>query len=133
VRIPVSGLSSDPHRPAPPESTGWSFRRHHERTNSKLAEIDTLLTRIERLSQELRMDPDGHVRRSTTELRSAFDGRRAIEPAVARVRNGIVMLRTGNRDGSRREFQRRAHGVDHLEEVFDRQLLPTLRRIGFDV
>lgn len=101
--------------------------------NSKLAEIDTLLTRIERLSEELQTDPDGHVHRSATELHAAFGARRAIEPAVARVRDSIVMLRTGNRDGARREFQRRAHGVDYLEDVLDRELLPTLRRLGFEV
>jgi uncharacterized protein (DUF2342 family) len=101
--------------------------------NDTLAEIDTLLTRIERLSEELQTDPDGHVHRSTAELRAAFEGRRAIEPAVARVRESIVMLRTGNRDGPRREFQRRAHGVDYLETVLDRELLPNLRRLGFEV
>jgi hypothetical protein len=101
--------------------------------NSKLAEITAVLTRIERLADELQADPDGHVRRSATELREAFEARDAIEPAVARVRDSILMLRTGNRDGSRREFQRRAHGVDHLEEVMDSELLPTLRRLGFEV
>lgn len=101
--------------------------------NATLAEIDRLLTRIERLAQELQADPDGHVRRSATELRAAFAARGALEPAVARVRDSVVMLRSGNRDGSRREFQRRAHGVDHLEEVVERELLPSLRRLGFDL
>lgn len=101
--------------------------------DAKLAEIDVLLTRIERLAEELEVDPDGHVRRSAAELRGAFVARRAVEPAVARVRDSVAMLRSSNRDGSRREFQRRAHGVDHLESVVERELLPHLRRVGFDV
>jgi hypothetical protein len=99
----------------------------------KLAEIELLLIRLEQLADALEADPDGHVRRSAAELRVAFDARRHIEPAVARVRDSVVMLRSGNRDGSRREFMRRAQGVDYLEDVLDRELLPILRRLGFDV
>ena len=40
---------------------------------------------------------------------------------------------TGNADGSRREFRRRAHNVDHLANVVERELIPHLRRIGFEV
>lgn len=101
--------------------------------NGDLGQIETVLTRLERLAEELQADPDGHVRRSANELRSAFEARRAIEPAVARVRDSVRMLRRGNEDGSRREYQRRAHGVDHLEQVVERELLPTLRRVGFDL
>ena len=101
--------------------------------DATLTEIDLLLTRIERLAHELQADPDGHVRRSATELRVTFDARGAVEPAVARLRDSLVMLRRGNRDGSRRKFQQRAHGVDHLEQVLEYELLPTLRRLGFDV
>ena len=101
--------------------------------NNKLAEIKTVLLRFERLADELQTDPDGHVRRSAMELREAFDARQAMEPAVARMRTSILMLRTGNRDGARREFRRREHGVDHLAEVMNCELLPTLRRLGFEV
>jgi hypothetical protein len=101
--------------------------------NAKFADIDTVLARIERLAEGLQADPDGHVVRSTAELRAAFSDRRAVEPAVARVRDSVHMLRTGNLDGSRRESQRRAHGVDHLEEVMEHELLPHLRRVGFEV
>ena len=112
--------------------TGGPYPSEHT-MNAKLLEIDMLLTRIERLAEELQADPDGHVRRSATELRATFDARRAVEPAVARVRDSVSMLRQGNRDGSRREFQRRAHGVDHLETILESELVPTLRRVGFDL
>jgi hypothetical protein len=95
--------------------------------------IDSVLARIERLAQQLQSDPDEHVRRSANELRSAFDSRAAIEPAVARVRDSMQMLRLGDREGLRRVSQRRAHGIDHLEEVVEQELLPHLRRIGFEV
>lgn len=101
--------------------------------NGKLADIDTTLARIERLAEELRADPDGHLRRSVEELRSAFNARGPIEPAVARIRDGVQMLRRGNEEGSRREFQRRAGGLDHLRDVVEQELLPPLRRLGFEV
>jgi hypothetical protein len=101
--------------------------------NGNFAQIDTVLARVERLAAELRVDPDGHVSRCANELRAAFEARRAIEPAITRVRDSVQMLRSGNRDGSRREFQRRAQGLDHLEQVLERELVPTLRQIGFDI
>lgn len=101
--------------------------------NGELAEIDTTLAHLERLAEELKADPDGHVRRSVEELRGAFAARGPIEPAVARVRDSVQMLRRGNQDGSRREFQRRAPGLEHLVDVVEQELLPHLRRLGFDV
>ena len=95
--------------------------------------ITALLARIERLAGELQADPDGHLHRSTTELRTAFDDRSAVEPAVGRVRDSVRMVRRGNQEGSRREFHRRAHGVDHLDHVVEDELIPQLRRIGFEV
>jgi hypothetical protein len=99
----------------------------------QLADIERVLAEIERLAGALKSDPDGHVRRSAGELRAAFDARGAMESAVARVRDSVHMLRRGNQDGSRREFQRRSGGVDHLEQVMEEELLPSLRRVGFDV
>ena len=99
----------------------------------KLAHIETTLARIAHLAEELKADPDGHVRRSVEELRAAFVARAAIEPAVARVRESIEMLTAENRGGTRREFQRRTPGLDHLGGVVEGELLPDLRRLGFYV
>ena len=101
--------------------------------NGRLAEIEMMLLRIEHLAEELRADPDGHVRRSVEELRAAFVAREAVEPAVARLRESMAMLSTENRGGTRREYQRRAPGLDHLAGVVDDELLPYLRGIGFNV
>lgn len=100
---------------------------------AQLAQIDAILVRIEELAAALHADPDGHVRRSVEELRTAFTARGTVDAAVARVRESVRMLRRGNHDQSRREFQRRAPRLDHLEAVVDDELLPCLRRLGFDV
>lgn len=100
---------------------------------TKLAEIELLLARIERLAAELHVDPDGHVRRSAVELRAAFETRAAVEPLVWRVRESIEMLQRTNEDGTRREFRQRAHAVGYLEDVMRAELVPMLRQVGFDV
>jgi hypothetical protein len=99
----------------------------------QLNHIDTTLARVAQLAGELKADPDRDVSRSITELQAAFATRRAIEPAVARVRGSLTMLRTGNHAGTRREFQRRAPSLEHLLEVVEGELLPDLRRLGFEV
>ena len=101
--------------------------------NADLDSIETVMRRIERLADELLADPDSHVHRSTSELRAAFQSRGPVEPAVARMRDSVSMLRRANHEGSRREFQRRAQGLDHLDDVIVRELLPLLRRMSFDV
>lgn len=101
--------------------------------NVQVKHIECVLERIERLAGGLRADPRGRVRRSATGLLDAFETRQAIEPAVAQVLDSVRVLRRQNHDGSRREFQRRAHGLDDLERVIVQDLLPHLRRIGFDV
>lgn len=102
-------------------------------SDSALGAIEVVLRRIEHLADELLADPDRHVHRSTSELRAAFQSRGPIEPAVSRMRDSVLMLRRDNHDGPRREFQRRAQGLDHLDDVIVRELLPLLRRMSFDV
>lgn len=101
--------------------------------DEQFRDVVVTLGRIERLAEVLRADPDGYVHRSTAALRDAFERRKAIEPAVARVLDSVKMLRRHNRDGARREFQWRQRGLDHLEQVIAQDLLPRLRRIGFEV
>ena len=98
-----------------------------------IAHIGEMLVDIERLAAHLRADPDGHVCRSANELRIAFDTRSALEPALQRMRQSIEMLRRDNHSGLRREFQRRAPALDHLEQIIEEKLLPRLRQLGFDV
>jgi hypothetical protein len=98
-----------------------------------LVHVDGILTRVEQLAAQLVADPDRNVHRSALALRSAFDDRRAIEPAFARMRESVRMLQRGNRDESRREFQRRASTLDYLDAVVETELRPQLRQLGFEV
>jgi hypothetical protein len=99
----------------------------------QLDEIDTTLARIAHLAGGLTADPDRHVQRSVEELRTAFTERTAIEPAVGRVRSTVTLLRTEDGESPRREFHRRAAGLDHLGDVVEHELVPSLRRLGFEV
>ena len=101
--------------------------------NDDLTRLEAILARIAGLADHLPVDPDGYVHRSASELRAAFQERRAVEPPLTRMRASIEMLRQHNHDGPRREFRRRAHDLDHIEAVLSNELLPQLRRIGFDV
>ena len=98
-----------------------------------LTAIDVLLTRIECLAEELPSDPHRDVLRSATELRTTFVARGAVEPAVARVRDSVLMLRRASGDGSRRDLLRPARGIDYLQQIVEAELLPSLRRLGFEV
>ena len=104
-----------------------------ERMTSALERIDTKLVSLNRLAEGLLADPDKHVQRSIQELRAAFASRSAIEPVVARVRRSLTMLRSGNHAGSRKEWERRAAGLDRISDLVELELLPDLRRIGFEV
>ncbi|HSC25804.1 MAG TPA: hypothetical protein VLD67_00935 [Vicinamibacterales bacterium] len=99
-----------------------------------LGRIDLALQRIARLAEHL---PDGdteeHVRRSVSELRAAFDGRAPMEPAVARVVRSLQLLTGANHGGRRRVFDDRAPGIDRMDAALESELLPELRRMGFDV
>jgi hypothetical protein len=101
--------------------------------SAMLVQIDGVLGRIERLSDQLREDPDQDVHRSALELRAAFGDRRAIEPALARMRASMRLLRRSHHDGYRREFVQRASALDCLDDVLEQELLPQLRQVGFDV
>ena len=99
----------------------------------QLTQIDATLLRLVQMAAELRADSEGHVRRSVEELQAAFTAREAIEPAVARVRESLSMVRIGDRAGARREFQRRAPSLDYLGYILEQELLPDLRRLGFEL
>ena len=101
--------------------------------SDQLADIGIVLAHVERLATALRIDPDGHVRRSANELRVVFDTRGPMEPAVARVRDSVQMLRSENHGGSVGEFRLRGGDVDRLEQLMEEELLPSLRRVGFEV
>lgn len=124
------GLSS-PLNPDQSDRFGTAIHpMGHSEIGAKLAQIEAILARIERLAHELRVEPDDQLRRAASELRAAFGARSALEPAVGRMRHSLLMLRRGNDDRPRLE---RAQALDHLDGVLERELLPHLRRLGFEL
>ena len=98
-----------------------------------LVELDGILDRIEQLAGRLRADPESHVHFGARELRAAFDDRTAIEPAFARLRDSLRLLRRSDQNGLVHELRPTAGALDELEAAIDNELLPRLRRVGFEV
>ena len=99
--------------------------------NTVLLEIEAVLAQVERLAGQLRADPDRFVYRAAIELRATFVARRPIEPALERVRISVRTLRHATPDhiGERRL----ATTLDFLDDVLEQELMPRLRRSGFEV
>ena len=62
-----------------------------------------------------------------------FARREAIEPAVSRMRNSIVMLHASRQAGARRAFEHDKVLINDLDKAIEGRLVPELRRLGFDV
>ena len=97
--------------------------------STTLVQLDGSLSRLEKLAKQLAGERDQHVYGAALELRAAFDDRRAIEPAVARMRDSLRMLRRASQDASRPDL-----GILlALDAAVEHDLLPRLRQVGFDV
>jgi hypothetical protein len=95
-------------------------------------EIEVILAQVERLASQLRADPDRFIYRSAIELRATFVDRRPIEPAFERVRISVRTLRSATPEPIR-QHPRVATTLDFLDDVLEQELLPRLRRTGFEV
>jgi hypothetical protein len=92
-----------------------------------LANVTTIADRL------LDGDSEGHVRRSIEEFAVAFTRREPIAPAVARLRTSIVMLYESRAAGARRAFERDKALIGELDAAIEEELLPALRRLGFEL
>ena len=96
--------------------------------------IEAALVVVEKFAGRLRGgDAEDHVRRAVVELRDAFGDRRAIEPPVERLLRGIHMLSATYAAGPRRDYRRDTVGLDRLLAAVTIELVPALRRVGFQV
>jgi hypothetical protein len=86
------------------------------------AALDQVTSIAERL-------PDDVVRSSARELKQAFAQRGSVEPAVGRLQRSVSRLSQSAGPGSARQEKI----VSQLDAVIADQLLPELRRVGFDV
>jgi hypothetical protein len=78
-------------------------------------------------------DAESHVRRSLNELHSAFTTRSAIEPPVERLLGSVRMLNSSCAQGAMRRFLRGSSSRARVLCVIQNELLPALRRVGFEV
>ena len=87
-------------------------------------EIAAALDRVTSIAERV---PDDVVRTSARELRRTFAERGSVEPAVGRLQNSLSRLSKDER------LSREQKIVSQLDAAIAEQLLPELRRVGFDV
>jgi hypothetical protein len=92
--------------------------------NEPFQDITAALDRITSIADRV---PDDVVRSSARELQRTFDERGSVEPAVGRLRSSV------SRFAKRDEQPWKAKIVSQLDSAIAEQLLPELRRVGFDV
>ena len=87
-------------------------------------EIAAALDRVTSIAERV---PDEVVRSSARELRRTFAERGSVEPAVGRLQNSLSRLSQDERRSREQKI------VSQLDAAIAEQLLPELRRVGFDV
>jgi hypothetical protein len=91
-------------------------------------DIAAALDRVTSIAERL---PDEVVRSSARELQRTFAERGSVEPAVGRLRRSVSRLSRIQPAAARPAPQ--AMVVNQLDAAIAEQLLPELRRVGFDV
>ena len=96
--------------------------------------IEAALQVVEKFASRLTVDDaEGHVRRSVDELWAAVTTKEGIEPAVDRLLRGLRGLDDVRAASRRRDFERESPAVDRLLDAVQEELLPALRRVGYQV
>lgn len=100
--------------------------------NSQLLEsayrlVDTFARRLPQGERE------DEVRRSLADTLLALRDARGVEDAVRQLVQTLHQLDEGHAGGARREFQRNAPAVGRMLEALQEELLPLLRRAGYEV
>jgi hypothetical protein len=102
--------------------------------DEEFAPIEAALRTVDAFAARLPLgDAEGHVRRSLDELRAAFTTRTAMEPPVDRLLRSLRMLNSARAQGALRRFQRHSSHNARLLAAIQAELLPALRRVGFEV
>ena len=96
--------------------------------------IEAVLQVVEKFASRLTVgDAEGHVRCSVDELSAAVTKKEVIEPAVDRLLRGLRGLDDARAARRRRDFGRASPAVDRLLDAVQKELLPALRRVGYQV
>jgi hypothetical protein len=91
--------------------------------NELFKDIADALDRVTSIAESL---PDDVVKVSARELQRTFAERGSVEPAVGRLQSSVSRL-------ARTKQPRQEKIVSQLDAAIADQLLPELRRVGFDV
>jgi hypothetical protein len=79
-------------------------------------------------------DVEGHIRRSAHELTLAGEQRCGVEAACERLTQAVRQLDEHNTTGRlRRDFEHAAPSLSRLLEAIQEQLVPALKRAGYQV
>ena len=79
-------------------------------------------------------DVEGHIRRSAHELTLASEQRRGVEATFERLMQAVRQWGEHNTPGRlRRDFENEAPSVTRLFETIQGQLMPALKRAGYQV
>jgi hypothetical protein len=96
--------------------------------------VEAALQVVEKFASRLTVgDAEGHVRRSVDELCAAVAKKEEIQFTVDRLLRGLRGLDDARAAGGRRDFQTESPAVDRLLEAVQEELLPALRRVGYEV
>ena len=96
--------------------------------------VEAALQVVEKFASRLTAgDAEGHVRRSVDELCAAVAKKEEIQFAVDRLLRGLRSLDDARAARRRRDFGRESPAVDRLLDAVQKELLPALRRVGYQV
>jgi len=104
-------------------------------SNEDLERVLSAIQTIEKFAGRLpEGDVEGHIRRSAHELTLASEQRRGVEATFERLTQAVRQLDEHNTTGRlRRDFENEAPLVARLLEAMQEQLVPALKRAGYQV
>jgi hypothetical protein len=104
-------------------------------SNEDLERVLSAIQTIEKFAGRLpEGDVEGHIRRSAHELTLASEQRRSVEATFERLTQAVRQLDEHNTTGRlRRDFENEAPLVARLLEAMQEQLVPALKRAGYQV
>jgi hypothetical protein len=125
--VAVKGLYSNCFRTYPKGASTMP----HEDLEGVLSGIQAIEKFAGRLPEG---DVEGHIRRSAHELTLAVEHRCGVEAAGERLMHAVRQLDEHNTTGRlRRDFEHEAPSVARLLEAIQEQLVPALKRAGYQV
>jgi hypothetical protein len=128
ANVPPQGARKHPRTAISPRASSINM------PDEDFTSIEAALQVVKKFASRLTLgDAEGHVRRSVDELCAAVTKKEGIESAVDRLLRGLRGLDDAHAASRRRDFGREAPAVDRLLDAVQEELLPALRRVGYQV